>query len=305
MKKANPLFVDSTKMSGDTVATKVELRGITPFDGELIQVKVTERSGDQQSVDLERKDDTLVTGYIILHHQQEFVYEFTVSRMGEILHKTEPKSIRAFYVLEEDLSYLQAGWKAAEIEAGAQLEAKAQAEVQAQVEAESAAKAEAEAVLNKGPVPEQSNEELVLDSQTAEPMALQTASEIEEVTATEPEEIFEAQEIPDQAPTADLVPFAATSEEQIAAITNTDTDTDSVTDTDTDTDTELIPISAPESESGVAYKELAHVIQQAAQMMKDFSDANLPKKGLSQSSDETISSLEQVLKIPPAEYPLS
>lgn len=102
MKNSNPLFVDSTRMNGDSIATQVELNCIAPYLGEAVFIKVIDRLGLEQLIELERRSDTQVGGCVLLKHMQEITYQFVVARNGRPLFMSVPKTIRASYLLEEE-----------------------------------------------------------------------------------------------------------------------------------------------------------------------------------------------------------
>ena len=101
MKKANPLFVDTTKFNGDSLFTQVELNGIPPYVGEVVSIKVFDKAGVEHIVELERQSETQCTGQVFLTYRQEISYIFLVSRNGEPLFLTEPKACIASYLIQD------------------------------------------------------------------------------------------------------------------------------------------------------------------------------------------------------------
>lgn len=101
MKKHNPLFNDSTKSSGDSISTQVELSGIFQHIGEEVYVRVTDKAGNEQTAKLERKNSTQVVGYVFLRHQMEITYQFFMTRNGRPVFMTKEKTIKSSYLLED------------------------------------------------------------------------------------------------------------------------------------------------------------------------------------------------------------
>ncbi len=109
MKKANPLFVDSTKMRGDTILTTVELFGLKTQFGSSAFVRIRDDHADREKVfHLEPQEDGSHRAQIFLQHQTEIRYQFFVARDEVVLATGPLETTVAGHVLS-------ANWVSAEI----------------------------------------------------------------------------------------------------------------------------------------------------------------------------------------------
>ncbi|MCB0384022.1 MAG: hypothetical protein KDD43_01415 [Bdellovibrionales bacterium] len=99
MRGSNPLFVDSTKFSGDGIRTQFELSGILPYEGEKVFAKVTNREGHDQIVPLHGNEAGLFFGSIYLKHQEEITYQFYVKADDEVVFESKAVKGRASYLV--------------------------------------------------------------------------------------------------------------------------------------------------------------------------------------------------------------
>ncbi|MCB0364980.1 MAG: hypothetical protein H6624_12080 [Bdellovibrionaceae bacterium] len=102
MRGSNPLFVDSTKFSGDGIRTQFELSGVLPYEDEKVFAKVTNREGHDQIVPLHGNEKGLFFGSIYLKHQEEITYRFYIKDEEEVVFESKPVSGRAGYLVIAD-----------------------------------------------------------------------------------------------------------------------------------------------------------------------------------------------------------
>lgn len=99
MRGSNPLFVDSTKFSGDGIRTQFELSGVLPYEDEKVFAKVTNRDGHSQLVPLHPNAEGLFLGSIYLKHQEEITYHFYIKADDLEVYKSPEKRERAGYMI--------------------------------------------------------------------------------------------------------------------------------------------------------------------------------------------------------------
>lgn len=101
MTKNNPLFVDSTKIQGDTICTQIELKRVLLYDGETAHLRVEEPDGQVQVIDLESDENFSCRNRIWLHHQDKITYQFYIQKEGKTILSGEEQLTKASYFLSE------------------------------------------------------------------------------------------------------------------------------------------------------------------------------------------------------------
>ncbi|MCC7403648.1 MAG: hypothetical protein IT288_04540 [Bdellovibrionales bacterium] len=102
MRRNNPLFVDSTKFSGDGIRTLFELSGLVLYEGERVVARVTDKNGHEQIVPLHETERHIFVGSIYLKHQEEITYLFAVKSGEGVLFETALIQGRASYLIASE-----------------------------------------------------------------------------------------------------------------------------------------------------------------------------------------------------------
>ena len=98
MNKLNPLFVDSTRGFGESLATRIELTGPEIEPGEMLEAAFRDNNGRGQLVAL-RKEGEIWVGEAALGHQQVITYEFQLRRDGQTLAQSTPRQVVASHMI--------------------------------------------------------------------------------------------------------------------------------------------------------------------------------------------------------------
>ncbi|MGE4133579.1 MAG: hypothetical protein AB7F86_18225 [Bdellovibrionales bacterium] len=101
MIKANPLFVDSTKMTGETIGTHVELNGVAVYEEETLFVLITDHLGGTQQFAMHLNDELVYRARVWLSHQRTFSYQFVIVRGDLILLESASKQARAQHAVTD------------------------------------------------------------------------------------------------------------------------------------------------------------------------------------------------------------
>ena len=103
MKKLNPLFVDSTKFTGDDVLTTIEFVGADIPPGASLFAKIKEPDGEEKVLILERSDQSGKIWRTRAHlpHQQEVTYSFFMTQNYEVAWTTPERSEIVSYLIQE------------------------------------------------------------------------------------------------------------------------------------------------------------------------------------------------------------
>lgn len=109
MSRTNPLFVDSTKLHGETITTQIELDGVLLRDGEKVFAKVETRTGEVNVLPLSPVNERLYSGGTWLKHQEEITLQFFISHNQVVILSSKPKRVRVSYVICESWQPLIAG----------------------------------------------------------------------------------------------------------------------------------------------------------------------------------------------------
>lgn len=100
MRKSNPLFVDSTKLTSDSVGCTLELSGVSLSEGESIYGKIIDSLGNEESTSLSEKQGGNYSGQMWLQHQQDVTIQFYVMGAQGILRQSKSYESQAQYVME-------------------------------------------------------------------------------------------------------------------------------------------------------------------------------------------------------------
>lgn len=103
MRKANPLFVDSTKMRGDSILTAFELHGVSNHFGASVFVRVSDEAADAEKVfHLQPTEDGGFRTQVYLQHLTEIKYQFFLSRDEVVLSSSPTYTAMASHVISQD-----------------------------------------------------------------------------------------------------------------------------------------------------------------------------------------------------------
>jgi len=103
VKKANPLFVDSTKMRGDSILTSIELRGLSNHFGASVFVRIRDEAVDAEKVfHLQPAEEGVFRAQVYLQHLTEINYQFFLSRDEVVLSSSPTYVAMAGHVITED-----------------------------------------------------------------------------------------------------------------------------------------------------------------------------------------------------------
>ena len=103
--KHNPLFVDSTKVHGDSVPTIFELYRIFLYEGEKVYLYVEESNGNfhREVLKFNEKNQCWST-YLYLAHQTRVRFQYIIKNNDEVVFKSQQYSDLAKYNLETQWS---------------------------------------------------------------------------------------------------------------------------------------------------------------------------------------------------------
>lgn len=107
MGKANPLFVDSTKLQGDCIGTQFELNNILVYDDEVLAVLVRNHQDKTVRKIMEYSDGSTFEARVLLSHQKPITYQFVVEKDGKVTYQSEAYSGRAQYAIISDWQPLE------------------------------------------------------------------------------------------------------------------------------------------------------------------------------------------------------
>lgn len=100
MTKGNPLFVDSTKLTTDTLAAHFDLKGKLIEESQEMYLKVVDASGVEHSQKMQLSDDDVFQCQIWLNHQQEVRLQFIVLGSEGIVDSSVIFKDRVTYLME-------------------------------------------------------------------------------------------------------------------------------------------------------------------------------------------------------------
>lgn len=103
MTKRNPLFVDSTRLHGDLIATQFELRSALIYDDEVLFVVVTNDQGISMRVQMKAVPEG--DGYearVHLNLQTPITYQFIIEGDGRRLLQSMAQKTRVQYAIVEE-----------------------------------------------------------------------------------------------------------------------------------------------------------------------------------------------------------
>jgi hypothetical protein len=102
MAKANPLFVDSTKLHGDCIGTQFELNNVLIYDDETLAVFVTNHLGKTVRMPMKHSDTGTFEARVMLSHQKPVTYQFVIEKNGQAIFQSTAVQARAQYAIIED-----------------------------------------------------------------------------------------------------------------------------------------------------------------------------------------------------------
>lgn len=97
--KSNPLFVDSTKMTGDSIGTQFELGKILIYDEDSLHVCVTLPGGEVTEMKMTLNAEGNFQAKVWLRHQKSFSYQFVIERDGKRILQSVARQARAQYAI--------------------------------------------------------------------------------------------------------------------------------------------------------------------------------------------------------------
>lgn len=101
MAKANPLFIDSTKMVGDSIGTQFEVSRIALYEDEALLVLITNHLGTVTRMPMVLNDELNYQTRVWLAHQKTFTYQFVIEKNGQRFLQSAPQKNRAKYAILE------------------------------------------------------------------------------------------------------------------------------------------------------------------------------------------------------------
>lgn len=101
MAKANPLFIDSTKLHGDSIGTQIELSRVLLYEGEDLAVLITNHLGEVRQVTMTINEDLNYQTKVWLNHQKTFSYQFVINQGDKRFLQSVEKKARAQYAIVE------------------------------------------------------------------------------------------------------------------------------------------------------------------------------------------------------------
>lgn len=101
MAKANPLFIDSTKMVGDSIGTQFEVSKIALYEGEGLFVLITNHLGTVTRMPMVLNEELNYQTKVWLAHQKQFSYQFVIEKDGQRVLQSAPQKNRAKYAILE------------------------------------------------------------------------------------------------------------------------------------------------------------------------------------------------------------
>lgn len=101
MAKANPLFIDSTKMVGDSIGTQFEVSQIALYEDEALFVLITNHLGTVTRMPMVLNEDLNYQTKVWLAHQKTFSYQFVIEKNGERVLQSALQKNRAKYAILE------------------------------------------------------------------------------------------------------------------------------------------------------------------------------------------------------------
>ncbi len=101
MAKANPLFIDSTKMTGDSIGTQFEVSKIAIYEDEVLVVLITNHLNEVTRTLMNLNEDMGYQARVWLGHQKTFTYQFAIEKGGQRILQSIAKKARAQYAILE------------------------------------------------------------------------------------------------------------------------------------------------------------------------------------------------------------
>jgi hypothetical protein len=102
MAKANPLFIDSTILTGDRIGTQVELNKVLAYDDETVLVEITNQLGEVQRVVMKMNEEHRFQARVWLGHQKSITYRFVIEKANREFLQSATRQGRAQYAIVDD-----------------------------------------------------------------------------------------------------------------------------------------------------------------------------------------------------------
>ena len=99
--RMNPLFVDSTKLYGESITSQIELEGVILKPGESVVARIQKRSGEAELINLRPSDKGRFEGRTWLGHQEIITLQFLIQGEQGVRQESQPLEITATYVISE------------------------------------------------------------------------------------------------------------------------------------------------------------------------------------------------------------
>lgn len=100
MTKSNPLFIDSTKRSTDSIGCCVELKGLTSSSDESVYIKIKSNNANDESTLMKQISPDFYQAKVWLQHQQEVILQFYVMNQKGIVKASKEYPLKATYVID-------------------------------------------------------------------------------------------------------------------------------------------------------------------------------------------------------------
>lgn len=116
MAKSNPLFVDSTKMTGDSIGTQIELSRVALYEDEILKVIVTNHLNEVICEQMNLNEEMNYQTRVWMRHQKSFTYQFVIEKGDTRVLQSAPKQVRARYAILDQWTPVLAEPNAAPVE---------------------------------------------------------------------------------------------------------------------------------------------------------------------------------------------
>jgi hypothetical protein len=98
--KSNPLFFDSTKFTGETIATHIELTTQLTHESDQVYAIIQSRFGYEDRIPLKKMAEGKYKGQVWLEHQQKINYFFVIKKKdGEELKSENFEGRASYYII--------------------------------------------------------------------------------------------------------------------------------------------------------------------------------------------------------------
>lgn len=98
--KQNPLFIDSTKIQGDSIKVQFELKNLLLYDGETLHLKLYEAPQKQLHERQMEYEDKFWTTKIFLRHKNQILFQYFIKKGDRVLFQSPVHQQLSCYVVE-------------------------------------------------------------------------------------------------------------------------------------------------------------------------------------------------------------